>query len=178
MSSARLILRFRVVLALFILGLVTSGLTAFPLRWELDWLASWMGVGAHPDLASLSGLGYWIAYVREGLQHSYGAYPFLAYGTDWLAFAHLVIAVFFIGPLREPTDHDWVLVSGIIACVAVVPLALICGPLRGIPLYWRFIDCSFGLVGVIPLVYCLGVSRRLKRMGTQPSRSATSRAYA
>jgi hypothetical protein len=35
-----------------------------------------------------------------------GAYPFLAYGTDWLAFAHIVIAVFFIGPLVKPKDYD------------------------------------------------------------------------
>jgi hypothetical protein len=151
---------------------VLSGLTAFPLRWELKTLASWMGVSANSDLASLGGLKYWIAYVHSGLEHSYQVYPFLAYGTDWLAFAHLVIAVFFIGPLREPTQHDWILVSGIIACVCVLPLALICGPLRGIPLYWRCIDASFGVVGMIPLIYCLRVSRRLKSLGTQPDAAA------
>lgn len=151
-------------MSLFILGLVVSGITAFPLQWELDCLASWLGVGGNPDLGSLSGLRYWIAYVHKGLEESYAAYPFLAYGTDWLAFAHLAIAVFFIGPLREPTKHDWTLVSGIIACVGVVPLALFCGPLRGIPLYWRLIDCSFGVVGVVPLVYCLMVSRKLKTL--------------
>jgi hypothetical protein len=37
-----------VVLTLFIFGLVLSGITAFPLRWELDTLASWLGVGAIP----------------------------------------------------------------------------------------------------------------------------------
>jgi hypothetical protein len=167
MSTVGLIRRFRAVLAIFILSLVISGITAFPLRWELDRLVSWMGLSADPDLASLSGLRHWIAYVRAGLERSYGAYPFLAYGTDWLAFAHIVIAVFFIGPLREPTRHDWILVSGIIACIGVVPLALICGPLRGIPPYWRCIDCSFGVIGIIPLIYCLAISRRLKRMGAQ-----------
>ncbi len=153
-------------MSLFILGVVVSGITAFPLRWELDCLASWFGVGGNPDLGSLNGLRYWIAYVHKGLEESYAAYPFLAYGTDWLAFAHIAIAVFFIGPLREPTKHDWVLVSGIIACVCVIPLALVCGPLRGVPLYWRFIDCSFGVFGVIPLIYCLLVSRKLNRMAS------------
>jgi hypothetical protein len=165
MSAACLTRRFRLALTAFIFGLVISGLTAFPLRQELDWLASWIGVQSNADLTSLSGLRYWIAYVRTGLEQSYDAYPFLAYGTDWLAFAHIVIAVFFVGPLREPTRHDWVLISGIVACAGVLPLALICGPLRGIPLYWRLIDCSFGVVGVIPLFYCLDISRRLKRMG-------------
>jgi hypothetical protein len=164
MSRAQIVLRFRVVLAIFICGLVLSGLTAFPLQWELEKLASWLGVEPNADLTGLSGLRYWIGYVREGLEHSYRSYPFLAYGTDWLAFAHLVIAVFFLGPLFRPTEHDWVLVSGIIACAGLILLALICGPLRGIPLYWRFIDCSFGIVGVSPLLYCLALSRRLKKL--------------
>lgn len=187
MSISDLTRRFRVVLALFILGLIVSGVTAFPLRWELNLLASWMGVDAAADPASLTGLKYWITYVRSGLEQSYAAYPFLAYGTDWLAFAHLVIAVFFIGPLREPTRHDWILISGIIACIGVVPLALICGPLRGIPVHWRWIDCSFGIFGIIPLIYCLSISRKMKSMstqqdgpanGSQPIRSVTNRTSA
>lgn len=171
MSHPKLILRFRVVLGVFVVGLIVSGLTAFPLQQELAILASWLGIGANPDLSMLSGLHYWIAYVQQGLDRSYAAYPFLAYGTDWLAFAHLAIAVFFIGPLREPTRHDWILVSGIIACAGVLPLALICGPLRGIPLYWRCIDCSFGVVGALPLLYCLSLSRRMQRLGKNDEHS-------
>jgi hypothetical protein len=38
-----------------------------------------------------------------------------------------------------------------IACVAIIPLAFICGPIRQIPFYWRLIDCSFGVFGIIPL---------------------------
>ncbi len=158
-----LIFRFRVVMSLFIIGLIVSGLTAFPLQWELGLLAKWMGVaGADPD--SLTGLRHWIACVHEGLQNSYRDYPFLGYGTDWLAFSHIVLAVFFIGPLREPTKHDWILISGVIACAGVIPLALICGPIRGIPMYWRLIDCSFGVIGVLPLLYCMRISRRLKKL--------------
>jgi hypothetical protein len=41
----------------------------------------------------------------------------------------------------------------------VIPLALICGSIRGIPFYWRLIDGSFGVIGLIPLIYCL---RQLK----------------
>ena len=64
-------------------------------------------------------------------------------GTDWLAFGHLVIALFFVGPWRHPVANAWVLKAGLVACAGVIPLALICGPLRGIPFYWRLIDCSF-----------------------------------
>lgn len=153
--------RFRIALVLFLVGLILSGVTAFPLLAELRLLAKWLGVDTVTDPESLSGLKYWIAHVHVGLERTYEAYPFVGYGTDWLAFAHLAIAVFFIGPLREPTRHDWILVSGIIACAGVIPLALICGPLRGIPFYWRLIDCSFGVIGVLPLLYCLRLSRSM-----------------
>jgi hypothetical protein len=79
-------------------------------------------------------------------------YPFLAYGTDWLGFAHLAIAVAFWGPIKAPVRNVWVVEFGIIACLLVIPLALVCGPIRGIPFYWRLIDCSFGVFGLIPLV--------------------------
>jgi hypothetical protein len=32
---------------------------------------------------------------------------------------------------------------------------LISGPIRGVPFFWTLIDCSFGIVGAIPLLYCL-----------------------
>ena len=63
----------------------------------------------------------WLLTVREGLGATNRAYPFLAYGTDWLAFAHLVIAVLFVGPLRDPVRNRWVIEWGMIACAAVVP---------------------------------------------------------
>ncbi|MGV9572171.1 hypothetical protein ACWDRX_22665 [Streptomyces nigra] len=48
-----------------------------------------------------------------------------------------------------------------IACAGIIPLALICGPIRGIPLWWSVIDMAFGVVGVIPLYV---VRRRIKRL--------------
>src|SRR4029079_19348442 len=94
-----------------------------------------------------------------GLRDTYARYPFIAYGTDWLALAHLVLAILFVGPYRDPVRNKWVIDFGLIACAAVIPLALICGPLRGIPLYWRLIDCSFGVFGAIPLLYCVHLTR-------------------
>jgi hypothetical protein len=82
-------------------------------------------------------------------------FPFLAYGTDWLAFAHLVIAVAFLGPYRDPVRNKWVITFGLFACAGVIPLALIAGPIRGIPIEWRIIDCSFGVIGAIPLLLCM-----------------------
>lgn len=153
-----LLLRYRIVLGIFIVGLVLSGVTAFPLSHELDLLARLLGVHALTPQTAPHDLGRWVLTVRDGLREMYATHPWIAYGTDWLAFAHLVLAVFFIGPWRDPVRNVWVLQAGIIACVLVLPLALICGPLRGIPLYWRLIDCSFGVFGAVPLIYCLRLS--------------------
>jgi len=158
MTSAAL-RRCRAALIVFILGLIISGLTAFPLLAELRLLASILGIPETASPDAYTGLRFWIATVRLGLERSYGAYPWLAYGTDWLAFAHIVLAVFFIGPLVDPVRNRWVLVAGLISCGLVVPLALVAGAVRGIPLYWRLIDCLFGVVGAIPLVYCLRLTR-------------------
>jgi len=104
----------------------------------------------------------WILTVRDGLRESYAKYPWLAYGTDWLAFAHLVIAVFFIGAFNDPVRNVWILQAGIVACVLVIPLAVICGAVRQIPAGWRLIDCSFGVLGAVPLLYALRLTRALE----------------
>ena len=139
-----------------------SGVTAFPLLVELRILATALGAGDAHNADGYSGVTYWILTVRHGLEHTYASYPWIAYGTDWLAFGHLVIAMFFVGPLINPRSGRPVIYTGIIACIAVIPLAMICGPLRGIPLYWRLVDCSFGVFGVIPLLYCLRLIRRIE----------------
>lgn len=33
----------------------------------------------------------------------------------------------------------------------IIPLALICGPIRGIPFFWTCVDMSFGVLGLVPL---------------------------
>jgi hypothetical protein len=156
------------MIGLFIFGLVISGITAFPLLREVNILAAMLGVEHVASPLGQSGLTWWILYVRQGLQTTYAQFPFIAYGTDWLAFGHLVIAVFFIGPFIDPVKNIWVLRAGLIACVAVVPLALICGPIRGIPFYWRIIDCSFGVFGVIPLWLAFRLTRKLEGRERHP----------
>ena len=146
-----LLCRTRAILIFFVAALVASGLTAFPLRWELDVLSRL--VGLTPDLppADYSPLQEWIARVHAGLDETYAKYPFMAYGTDWLAFAHIVVGIAFVGAVRDPVRNVWIITWGMIACVLVLPLALVCGPLRGIPFYWQLIDCLFGVFGIIPL---------------------------
>lgn len=161
----RITRRYRLVLFSFIVALVLSGLTAIPLRWELNLLSTLLGIEPQADPATLTGLRHWIATVRQGLEVSYGAYPFLAYGTDWLGFAHVIIAIFFVGPLVKPGSNQWTLIAGMVACVLVVPFAIGVGGARGIPLAWRLIDCSFGVFGLFPLAYCWVLGRRIEAVG-------------
>jgi hypothetical protein len=143
--------RTRLLLAVVIFGLLVSGVTAFPLERELSLLTRWLGAADAASPSGHTGLVAWLVTVRNGLRDMYARYPWIAYGTDWLAFAHIALAVLFVGPLRDPVRNRWVIEFGLLCCVGVVPLALICGPIRGIPLTWRFIDCSFGILGFLPL---------------------------
>jgi hypothetical protein len=93
----------------------------------------------------------WISRVNDSVQNGYGQYPLLAYGTDWLAFAHIAIAVAFIRPLRDPIKNIWVIEFGMIVCILIAPWAFIFGVVRAIPLVWTLIDTSFGIFRVIPL---------------------------
>jgi len=157
-GNRRLLRSIRIWLSLFIAGLLLSGVTAFPLEHETGWLADFLRV--HPMLPH--GIALWVSRVHQALYDNSIRAPFLAYGTDWLAFAHIVLAVAFLGPLVDPVRNKWVLQFGLIACVGVLFLALIAGPIRGIPPFWRAIDCSFGVIGAVPLLICLNRVRRIQ----------------
>ena len=195
--------RFRWLMGVVIVGLVASGVTAFPLLWEMEVLGAAIGlpegwVGSGGELSDqgevavtgptfgergLPGSGEggggksgwdhirdgfrgWIFEVRGGLRETYARYPWVGYGTDWLAFGHLVIALFFVGPLVWPErDHRATLLAGVVACVAVVPTAMIAGEVRGIPWGWRGIDCLFGVFGLVPLVWAWRVHGRVLGRG-------------
>lgn len=157
--------RIRWLTGLFIVGLVISGVTAIPLEWEVDWLARFFA----PDSNQMSSdFARWILIVREGLHQTNAQFPFMAYGTDWLAFGHFVIAIAFVGALRDPVRNCWLFDFGLIACALVVPYAICLGGLRGIPIYWRLIDCSFGILGFVPLWICKRSVAELSRSNPSP----------
>ena len=143
----RLHTKIRLLILFFMVALVLSGVTAFPVETELKWLLS------HPSLVP-SFAENWLQDVYAALQETNAKYPMLAYGYDWLAFAHIVIAMMFIGPLRDPIKNIWVIEWGMLSCIAVIPLAFIAGPIRQIPMFHILIDCSFGVIGIFPMWIC------------------------
>jgi hypothetical protein len=167
MNLIKLQKQIRFLIIFFIIGLLASGITAFPLQLEIGILKQFVD---NTQIAnSIPGLSDWIAKVYQGITTTYQSFPFMAYGTDWLGFAHIVIAIAFIGPLRDPIKNIWVIEFGMIACVLIIPLALIFGPLRGIPFGWSLIDCSFGVIGIIPLWLARRNVQSLARLQPNPT---------
>ena len=151
--------RINLLTWLFIAGLFLSGVTAIPLQGELNLLVKFSGSnGGSSEMAR------WFLRIRDALAQTQAEHAFLFYGTDWLAFAHIIIAVFFIGPFIDPVRNVWVIKAGLIACGLVVPPAIVCGAVRGIPVGWRLIDCSFGVIGAVPLYYCLRLTKTLEKL--------------
>lgn len=166
-ESEILIRRIRKWLAFFMLMLVFSGITAFPLEMELKWL---IGLEVLP-----AGIQMWISEVYWAISKTNESYPYLAYGTDWLAFAHIVIATAFIGPFIDPVKNKWVVQFGMIACCMIFPLALIAGPIRSIPFYWQLIDCLFGVLGLIPLRIIYRHIRSLEQLKEEKTKDTESK---
>ncbi|MGB8191086.1 MAG: hypothetical protein WCF67_04160 [Chitinophagaceae bacterium] len=153
--------RIRLFIAFFMVATFLSGVTAFPVYTELNWLQQ------HPLFPPGSALQNWLDRVWLGVKEAHERHPFLFYGFDWLAFAHILIAILFIGPYKDPVRNKWVIDWGIISCIAVFPLAMIAGPVRGIPWFHILIDCSFGLVGIIPLLMVKRWILQLERLQRQ-----------
>src|SRR5690349_7415596 len=143
----------------FMIALFFSGLTAIPVESELRIVTRFFPPG--------SVVGDYLEGVYIAVVDMHRQYPFLFYGYDWLAFAHFVLAILFIGPYRDPVRNRWVIEFGLIACALIIPFAFIAGHYRGIPLWWTLIDCSFGVIGFIPLGICLSKINQLEHQ-TKP----------
>ena len=71
-------------LVLFMLILMLSGITAFPIQTEIDFMYS--HITSFPNV-----FADWITTLYNNI-HSTPDVMF--YGTDWLAFAHIIISLF------------------------------------------------------------------------------------
>jgi membrane protease YdiL (CAAX protease family) len=152
----KLLTRIRLIILFIVIAIILSGVTAFPVETELEWLLKHPALV--PDFAE-----NWLRKVYAALKETNQKYPMLAYGFDWLAFAHIVIAMAFIGPYKDPIKNEWIIDWAMLACLAVFPLAFIAGSIRQIPMFHILIDCSFGIIGLIPLYICKRWIQKLKK---------------
>jgi hypothetical protein len=145
MTKQQLLFRIRAMTLLFVVLLILSGITAFPVYSEMKWLMD-MHI-----FSTDTALGAWMNKVWLGVKEINDNNKFLFYGYDWMAFAHIIIGMAFIGPFRDPVRNKWVIEWAMLACLGVIPLAFIAGPIREIPWFHILIDCCFGVFGIIPL---------------------------
>jgi hypothetical protein len=158
MPHSKLLFRIRAMILLFVVLLVLSGITAFPVYTEMKWLMSLHIFNPN------SAMGAWLEKVWLGVQEMNERRNFMFYGYDWMAFAHIVIGSAFIGPFRDPVRNKWIIDWAMLACIGVFPLALIAGPIRDIPWFHILIDCSFGVFGMIPLLIVRGWIKKLEKI--------------
>ncbi len=152
--ARRLRSRIRAGTLFLIAGLVISGVTALPIPSEVAAGVALLGEDLSAAGRVPAPVARWLRTIRDGVEATADRAPFLFYGTDWLAFGHFMIALVFVGALRDPRKNRWLYQFGMLAC-ALVPLwALIFGHVRGIPMWWRAIDASFGAVGFVPAWLC------------------------
>src|SRR5579862_7611620 len=93
-SSTSLRRRIRYATVLFLLGLLASGTTAIPIRAECELGSRVLGSDYEGRGLVPGFVASWLTTVSRGV---HAQAPFLAYGTDWLAFAHFAIAIAFLG---------------------------------------------------------------------------------
>lgn len=150
--------KIRMLIVFYMVALVAAGVTAFPVEFELKTICTLFSIDeetlSQMQDNAIEPVFSWLYQVKNGISETNYRYPYLAYGYDWLAFAHIIIAAIFVGPLRDPIKNKFVIQWGMFACLSIFPLALICGPIRSIPFFWTLVDCSFGIFGVMPLWFC------------------------
>jgi hypothetical protein len=140
--------RARLMLAIVAFGLFMSGVTIWPGIWELKLVVDLVWGTAEP-----TGMVHrFIVETIAALEMLVANYPFLLYGYDWLAFAHIVLAILFAGAIRDPVRNIWVIQFGVICCVLVPVLAGVFVPIRGLPAAWFWIDFAFAPGAAIPLL--------------------------
>jgi hypothetical protein len=152
--------RIKAAIIITMIGLLFNGMSSVPLRSELDILLS------HPNRLPQFLLDWW-TYVRQGVYETSEKYEFMRYGFDWLAFAHLMIAIAFIGPLRDPVKNQWVVKWGMIVAACGIVMAFGWERMRGIPVWWSFIDAGISYAAFVVLWLCNRWIGRLKFISGQ-----------
>lgn len=139
--------RIKAAIIITIIGLLLNGLSSIPLRTELNILLS--NSDSLPQF-----LRDWWTYVNQGVLETSSKYNFMRYGFDWLGFAHLIIAIAFIGPLRDPVKNQWVVQWGMIASGLGILMAFGWERLRDIPIWWSFVDAGISYLAFVILWLC------------------------
>ena len=93
--------RAKWMLAIVAFGLFVSGVTVWPAIWELKTAVHLVWGDSVP-----TGVVHrFVVQAIDGLVSVKANYPFLLYAHDWLAFAHVMLAILFAGAIRDPVRN-------------------------------------------------------------------------
>ncbi len=151
--------RAKLMLGIVAGGLFISGITVWPAVPGLQFGQQILGRFGFED----SQLYSFSAQILASLQAVASDHPQILYGYDWLAFAHIVLAILFAGAIRDPVRNKWIIECGLIMCLLVPVLAATCIPLRQIPWFWFWIDFAFAPAAAVPLAIALCDVRRVEK---------------
>lgn len=141
----------RLMLGIVAAGLLASGITCYFLKWEVSTTLDIVWNRTPDRIPLMEGEYELFVKVEKGLVDIGRNFPEFFLGTDWLGFAHIVLAILFIGAIRDPVRNVWIVQFGMISAVMVVIAAFIFGHMRGLPPIHYFVDASFGFCAFIPL---------------------------
>src|SRR5688572_29077435 len=96
-NSVQIQKQIKGMILFFMAALIISGATAIPVEWELKTFLS--------DPVSDNVVSKLLHQVLIAVQETNSKFPFLMYGYDWLAFAHFVIAIAFVGVIKNPVRN-------------------------------------------------------------------------
>ena len=163
-----LITRIRLCLCLVMAGLVLCGVAASsPVR-STQSMLDLLVRSAH--FGTGTPVYVWLFEVHRTLAAATVSTPFIAYATDLVALAHIMLALALVGPYRDPSRNQWVVSFALLCCAAVALLAFTAGPIRGIPLFWRLVDSSFAVLCALPLVLCRHYTHLLQHLDSNAER--------
>lgn len=146
-ADLKLLQKIKIGIWITIIGLVLNGLSAFTLRPELEFALRFKSI--MPDE-----IYSWLLQVQSAVTETIQRFPFMLYGYDWLGFAHFLIAIAFIGALRNPVKNEWIVQFGMIAAFLSIIMALVFERFRGIPFSWSLIDVLVGALAFLVLYFC------------------------
>jgi hypothetical protein len=152
--------RAKVMLGIVAFGLFVSGVTVWPAISELKFLIHLLWGDSVPT----GEVHRFTLQILNSLEVIKDEHSPIMYGYDWLAFAHICLAILFAGAMRDPVRNIWIIQCGLIMCALIPILAAICIPMRGIPFFWFFIDCAFVPATALPLWIALRDVQEIERL--------------
>ncbi|MBI5360025.1 MAG: hypothetical protein HZA48_05525 [Planctomycetes bacterium] len=156
-------MRIRVILIIFIVLFFLSGMTVFPVEWEVKTVINTVWGDAPPGVGFLSPMHKKLIEIRDSFPVIRDKYEFGIYGLDWLGFAFITMSILFIGVLRDPVKNKWVIQFALLCCPLSIIFAAVFAPMRGMPWQWVLIDSSFGVFGAMPLIIILRDIKKIEK---------------